>query len=104
MDTTKNRPTPAARPIDERFFCASCHETSMERRNFRPTMATAVGVAVGVPEAQTAAAGRADKAASLLRPSDESCSWLAAALKAHFELERRMLSEAERRSPSCLVT
>ena len=83
MDTTKNRPTPAARPIDERFFCASCHETSMERRNFRPTMATAVGVAVGVPEAQA----ELTRLRPYCAPSDESCSWLAAALKAHFELE-----------------
>ena len=42
-------------------------------------MADAFGVAVGVPEAQAEL--------PRLRPNDESCSWLAAALKAHFELE-----------------
>ena len=42
-------------------------------------MADAFGVAVGVPESQAEL--------PRLRPNDESCSWLAAALKAHFELE-----------------
>ena len=42
-------------------------------------MADAFGVAVGVPEAQAEL--------PRLRPNDESFSWLAAALKAHFELE-----------------
>jgi hypothetical protein len=56
MDTTKNRPTPAARPMSgfaprmtKRPF--KFQRRILERRNFRPTMATAVGVAVGVPEA-----------------------------------------------------